>query len=105
MCAAGRMRMRLRMRMTRIALGVALPVSPRHETREWYQGMVGVCRDSEEASPADDLSAETRLRNVDELMWMFLRLLTMQESLDKFLAVERSEQPVAEMIADAEQEV
>jgi hypothetical protein len=79
--------------------------SLRPEMREWYDGMVQVCRDIEAASPPDDLSAEARLRNVDELMWMFLRLLTMQESLDQFLAVERSEQPVEEMIAEAEQEV
>lgn len=77
----------------------------RPEMREWYDGMAYVCRDIEEASPPDDLAAETRLRNVDELMWMFLRLLTMQESIDRFLQVERSEQPVEEMIEDAEHEL
>lgn len=77
----------------------------RPEMREWYEGMVYVCRDIEEASPPDDLAAEARLRNVDELMWMFLRLLAMQASLDRFLEVERSEQPVQEMIAEAEQEL
>jgi hypothetical protein len=77
----------------------------RPEMREWYDGMVYVCRDIEEASSPDDLAAEARLRNVDELMWMFLRLLAMQESLDRFLEVERSEQPVQEMIAEAEQEL
>jgi hypothetical protein len=83
----------------------AMVAKLRPEMREWYEGMVYVCRDIEEASPPDDLAAESRLRNVDELMWMFLRLLAMQESLDRFLEVERSEQPVQEMIAEAEQEI
>jgi hypothetical protein len=77
----------------------------RPEMRQWYDGMVYVCRDIEEASPPDDLAAESRLRNVDELMWMFLRLLAMQESLDRYLEIERSEQPVQEMIAEGEQEI
>lgn len=83
----------------------AMVAKLRPEMREWYEGMVYVCRDIEEASPPDDLAAESRLRNVDELMWMFLRLLAMQESLDRFLQVERSEQPVQEMVAEAEEEI
>jgi hypothetical protein len=64
--------------------------------RECYSRLAAVCRDIETAS-ADNLLAsadpttDPRLRKLDELMWTYLRLLGIQESLEQFLATERSE--------------
>jgi hypothetical protein len=77
--------------------------------RERYHLLAQVCRDIEKAATDADepatfsLSADTRLRKIDELMWMYLRLLSMQQSLQTFLETERHED-LAGSLADAEQE-
>jgi hypothetical protein len=75
--------------------------------RERYRRLSQVCRDIETASADNALaSAETadpRLRKLDELMWTFLRLLGIEESLGRFLETERSED-VPSMLKDADAE-
>jgi len=76
--------------------------------RECYTRLAAVCQDIETAS-ADNLLASTdpatdpRLRKLDELMWTYLRLLSIQESLEQFLETERSENLPA-LLKDAEAE-
>ena len=76
--------------------------------RECYTRLAAVCHDIETAS-ADNLLAsadpatDPRLRKLDELMWTYLRLLGIQESLEQFLATERSED-VPAILKDAEAE-
>jgi len=76
--------------------------------RECYTRLAAVCHDIETAS-ADNLLAsadpttDPRLRKLDELMWTYLRLLGIQESLEQFLATERSENLPA-VLKDAETE-
>jgi hypothetical protein len=78
------------------------------ERRDCYKHLADVCRDIETAS-ADNLLASTdpttdpRLRKLDELMWTYLRLLSIQESLEQYLATERSEN-VPSLLKDAEAE-
>ena len=61
-----------------------------------YDALAAVCRGIEAASadssltPADP-AADPRLRKLDELMWTYLRLLTIGESLERFLEAERRE--------------
>src|SRR5947209_1138035 len=55
-----------------------------------YHALAEVCRDIESASAENALtfssaSTDPRLRKLDELMWTYLRLLTMEESLERFL--------------------
>ena len=75
----------------------ALISSLSSQLRERYHLLARVCRDIEKAaadaehSSEFNLSADTRLRKIDELMWMYLRLLTMQQSLQTFLETERHE--------------
>src|SRR5215471_11827272 len=58
--------------------------------RERYNCLAQVCRDIETAS-ADNLLAsadpntDPRLRKLDELMWTFLRLLGIEQSLEQFV--------------------
>ena len=79
------------------------------ERRECYNRLAAVCQDIETAS-ADNLLAsadpatDPRLRKLDELMWTYLRLLGIQESLEQFLETERSEN-VPALVKDAEAEV
>ena len=74
----------------------ALIASLSPDRRERYTRLAAVCRDIETAS-ADNLLAsadpatDPRLRKLDELMWTYLRLLGIQESLEQFLETERSE--------------
>jgi DNA repair exonuclease SbcCD ATPase subunit len=74
-----------------------------------YQRLTQVCRDIETAS-ADNLLAsaepatDPRLRKLDELMWTYLRLLGIEESLEKFLETERREN-VPAVLQEAEAEV
>src|ERR1039457_3989346 len=76
--------------------------------RECYSRLAAVCQDIETAS-ADNLLAsadpttDPRLRKLDELMWTYLRLLSIQESLEQFLETERSENLPA-LVKDAEVE-
>ena len=73
-----------------------------------YTRLGQVCRDIECAS-ADNLlasadpSTDPRLRKLDELMWTFLRLLGIEQTLDQFLATEQSED-VPGLLKDAQAE-
>src|ERR1043166_8556844 len=86
--------------------GLMRSLSP--QRRERYARLAQVCRDIESAS-ADNLLAsanpatDPRLRKLDELMWTFLRLLGIEESLEQFLETERREN-VPEVLKDAEAE-
>ena len=78
------------------------------ERRGRYTRLAQVCRDIETAS-ADNLLAsadpttDPRLRKLDELMWTFLRLLGIEQSLEQFLETERRED-VPSLLKDAEAE-
>src|SRR5215831_4727466 len=66
------------------------------QRRECNGQLAQVCRDIENAS-ADNLlaspdpSTDPRLRKLDELMWTYLRLLGIEQSLEQFLETERRE--------------
>ena len=76
--------------------------------RQRYEQLAQVCHDIEGAS-ADNLMAaanpdyDPRLRKLDELMWTYLRLLGIEETLERFLETERGED-VPGMLAAAEEE-
>jgi hypothetical protein len=76
--------------------------------RERYGRLAGVCRDIEHASSdsplgAADPATDPRLRKLDELMWTYLRLLSIEESLERFLETERRDDlPGALKEAEAE---
>ena len=75
--------------------------------RERYHLLARVCRDIENAAAETDkfdLGTDTRLRKIDELMWMYLRLLSMQQSLQTFLETEQHED-LAGSVGEAEQEM
>jgi hypothetical protein len=77
--------------------------------RERYGRLAQVCRDIENASAdnllaSSDPSTDPRLRKLDELMWTYLRLLGIEESLERFLQTERSED-VPALVKEAEAEV
>jgi hypothetical protein len=64
--------------------------------RNRYLELANVCRDIENAtaeSPlaSQDPASDPRLRKLDELMWTYLRLLGIEESLERFLETERRE--------------
>src|ERR1051326_4756167 len=66
------------------------------ERRERYAQLAQVCRDIETASAdsllaSPDPSTDPRLRKLDELMWTFLRLLGIEQSVRQFLDTERRE--------------
>ncbi len=75
--------------------------------RERYAALAEVCRNIESASAENPISSDSgtdpRLRKLDELMWTFLRLLTIEESLDRFLETEREEN-LPHVIREAEAE-
>jgi len=72
---------------------------------ERYDELAAVCRDIERATiDGTDGAAETRVRKLEELMWTYLRLLGMEESLEVFLESERKED-LPRLVAEAEQEV
>jgi hypothetical protein len=76
--------------------------------RERYQTLASVCRDIENASADNPLATgnpatDPRLRKLDELMWTYLRLLTIEESLEKFLETERREE-LPRLVQEAELE-
>ena len=76
--------------------------------RQRYEQLAQVCHDIEGAS-ADSPMASTnpdydpRLRKLDELMWTYLRLLGIEDSLERFLETERGED-VPGTLAAAEEE-
>ena len=76
--------------------------------RERYGRLAAVCRDIETAgadSPlaSPDPTTDPRLRKLDELMWTYLRLLGIEESIEQFLETERREDLPA-ILRDAEAE-
>ncbi len=77
------------------------------ERRDRYSRLAAVCQDIETASADSPLGAtdapDPRLRKLDELMWTFLRLLGIEESLEKFQESERSEN-IPAVLKDAETE-
>jgi hypothetical protein len=78
------------------------------QRRERYSRLSLVCRDIESAT-ADNLLAsadpttDPRLRKLDELMWTYLRLLGIEESLAQFLETEQRE-GVPALVQEAETE-
>ncbi|HOW66060.1 MAG TPA: hypothetical protein P5186_18880 [Candidatus Paceibacterota bacterium] len=67
-----------------------------HAGRTRYQELADVCREIEAAGSKAALTEgpggiDTRVYRLDELMWTYLRLLTIQESLEGFLAAELQE--------------
>lgn len=77
--------------------------------RERYGRLAEVCRDIEAAGADNPLATastagDPRLRKLDELMWTYLRLLGIEESLERFLEIERREDLPA-LVADSEAEV
>lgn len=76
--------------------------------RQRYEGLAQVCGDIEAAradtpaGPAEPAS-DPRLRKLDELMWTYLRLLSIQESLGQFLETEGRER-VPDLLKEAEAE-
>ena len=78
-------------------------------SRSHYEALAAVCRDIEAASADTPLSPDSpdddpRLRKLDELMWTFLRLLSIEDSLKEFLETERRED-VPGLVKQAEAEV
>jgi len=78
------------------------------DRRERYRRLSQVCRDIETASSdsplaAADATTDPRLRKLDELMWTYLRLLGIEETLEQFLETERREN-VPALVKDAEAE-
>ncbi|HEX4265070.1 MAG TPA: hypothetical protein VH597_12085 [Verrucomicrobiae bacterium] len=74
-----------------------------------YEALAAVCRDIEAAGADTPLSPDNpdddpRLRKLDELMWTFLRLLSIEDSLKEFLETERRED-VPGLVKNAESEV
>jgi hypothetical protein len=64
--------------------------------RERYGRLAAVCRDIETAGVDNPLASadpttDPRLRKLDELMWTYLRLLGIEESVERFLESERRE--------------
>lgn len=86
--------------------GLLRSLSP--ERRERYTRLSLVCRDIENAG-ADNLMAsadpatDPRLRKLDELMWTYLRLLGIEQSLQQFLETEEREN-LPDLVKDAEAE-
>jgi DNA repair exonuclease SbcCD ATPase subunit len=73
-----------------------------HSRRTRYHGLAAVCRDIENA--ATDGADDPRVRKLEELMWTFLRLLTIEESLGTFLETEAREN-ISALLAEASPEV
>lgn len=61
--------------------------------RARYNELAGVCHQIEQATAEDTLAtagpADPRLSRLDDLMWTFLRLLSLDDSLERFLETER----------------
>ena len=78
-------------------------------SRSRYESLAAVCRDIEAASADTALSTDNpdedmRLRKLDELMWTYLRLLSIEDSLKEFLETERRED-LPGIVKNAEAEV
>jgi hypothetical protein len=77
--------------------------------RAKYHALAAVCHDIESASAEnsltpDDPAEDPRLRKLDELMWSYLRMLTIDESLQRFLESERRDD-VPGLLHESEAEV
>jgi hypothetical protein len=78
------------------------------ERRRRHQALAAVCQDITAATAENStgdlaLSLDTRLRKLDELLWTYLRLQTIEQSLEVYLETERREQlPQAEETAAME---
>jgi len=86
----------------------ALIASLAPSRRDRYSKLADVCRDIENAGADNplataDSSVDPRLKKLDELMWTYLRLLGIEESLERFLETERRENLPA-ILKDAEAE-
>lgn len=73
-----------------------------------YNALAEVCRDIERASAENTLTPDEpandpRLRKLDELMWTYLRLLGIEESLDRFLETEQRDD-IPRTLGEAEAE-
>ena len=68
--------------------------------RERYFALAKVCKEIGVGEVVDD----PRVRKIEELMWTFLRLLTMEQSLDQFLETEIRDE-VPKRLAAATEEV
>ena len=68
--------------------------------RDRYFSLAKVCKEIGVGASADD----PRVRKIEELMWTFLRLLTMEQSLDQFLETEIRDD-VPKRLAAAREEV
>jgi hypothetical protein len=78
------------------------------QRRERYSRLSLVCRDIEAATADNPLASpdpttDPRLRKLDELMWTYLRLLGIEESLAAFLETEQRED-VPILVEDAQKE-
>ncbi len=78
-------------------------------SRSRYVALSAVCRDIEAAGADAPLSPDNpdedpRLRKLDELMWTYLRLLSIEDSLKEFQETERRED-VPGLVKQAEAEV
>ncbi len=79
------------------------------QRREKYLALASVCQDIEASGSDNPLStadpaADPRLRKLDELMWTFLRMLSLEQSLDNFLKKEQREN-LSARVGEAEQSV
>ena len=77
--------------------------------QERYAHLAAVCQSIEESSSESQLDSGTagpdpRLRKLDELMWTFLRLLSYEQSLERYLEIEASEN-LANQLAVTEEEL
>jgi hypothetical protein len=57
--------------------------------RRRYADLAGICREIVSAGGGGE--DDPRLGRLDDLLWTYLRLLSLEESLDRFLAAERRE--------------
>jgi hypothetical protein len=77
-------------------------------SRNRYAELAEVCRQIEQATAEDALattgSPDPRLGRLDELMWTFLRLLNLEDGLERFLELERRED-VPRLVREAEAEI
>ena len=70
--------------------------------RQRYTGLTNVCREIERAAAGN--ADDPRVRKLEELMWTFLRLLTIEQSLDEFVETEARDD-VPTLLATAKAEV
>lgn len=78
------------------------------ERRRRHQALIHVCEEISAASGDAEsgelsLSLETRLRKLDELLWTYLRLLTIEQSLETYLETERRDNLATNTKAAAEE--